>query len=92
MRSSRNIHSQYIEVGVKASAVTTNLDIEKQYLVTASHVLGNVDLKSIGVFHEDRWKQMPVNIVGIGDGDWDIAVLVRWYFLGLENMNLKWRG
>lgn len=49
----------------------------KQYLVTARHVVkeiksGNV----IKLFHEEKWKNLTVNVVGIGKGkDMDVAVL-----------------
>ena len=48
----------------------------KQYLVTARHVVkgiksGNV----INLFHEEKWKDLPVNVVGIGKGEIDVAVL-----------------
>ena len=48
----------------------------KQYLVTARHVVKEIDSgDSIRVFHEEQWKNLTVNVVGIGDGDADIAVL-----------------
>lgn len=48
----------------------------KQYLVTARHVVegiksGNV----IKIHHEREWKDFPVNVVGIGKGRIDVAVL-----------------
>ena len=65
----------HISVGDNHGTAFALDHLEKQYLVTARHVLGNSALESISIFHGDRWKQMPVNIVGIGDGDGDIAVL-----------------
>ena len=48
----------------------------KQYLVTARHVVEGIDSgDSIRVFHEERWKNLAVDVVGIGDGDADVAVL-----------------
>ena len=48
----------------------------KQYLVTARHVVdgiasGNV----IKLLHEREWKDLTVNVVGIGRGEVDVAVL-----------------
>ena len=48
----------------------------KQYLVTARHVVKGIDSgDSIRVFHEEQWKHLAVDVVGIGDGDADVAVL-----------------
>ena len=48
----------------------------KQYLVTARHVVKGIDSgDSIRVFHEEQWKNLAVDVVGIGDGDADVAVL-----------------
>ena len=48
----------------------------KQYLVTARHVVKGIGSgDSIRVFHEEQWKNLPVDVVGIGEGDADIAVL-----------------
>ena len=48
----------------------------KQYLVTARHVVKEIDSgDSIRVFHEEQWKNLAVDVVGIGDGDADVAVL-----------------
>ena len=42
----------------------------KQYLVTARHVVKGIDSgDSIRVFHEEQWKNLTVDVVGIGDGD-----------------------
>ena len=49
---------------------------ERQYLVTARHVVKGVTTgESISVFHEGRWRQLPTKVVGIGVGSPDIAVL-----------------
>ena len=48
----------------------------KQYLVTARHVVKGIDSgDAIRVFHEEQWKNLAVDVVGIGDGDADAAVL-----------------
>ena len=48
----------------------------RQYLVTARHVADGIDSgDTIAVFHENRWKNVTVDVVGIGKGDVDVAVL-----------------
>ena len=48
----------------------------KQYLVTARHVVDGIESgKSIKIFHDNKWRDFVVNVVGIGKGDVDVAVL-----------------
>ena len=48
----------------------------RQYLVTARHVVeGIVAGARIQVWHEEQWKAFEVNVVGIGQGEVDVAVL-----------------
>ena len=48
----------------------------KQYLVTARHVVEGIESgRSIKIFHNKEWKDLVVNVVGIGKGDLDVAVL-----------------
>ena len=48
----------------------------KQYLITARHVVEGIESgKVIKIFHEKEWKDFFVNVVGIGKGDIDVAVL-----------------
>lgn len=48
----------------------------KQYLVTAHHVVEGIESgNAIKIHHEREWKDLPVNVVGIGEGDIDVAVL-----------------
>lgn len=47
----------------------------RQYLVTAYHVVAEIDKSHrIDIFHEGRWKRVPVSIVGF-DEALDVAVL-----------------
>lgn len=50
---------------------------DKQYLVTARHVVKGIQSGNvIKIRHERKWKDLPVNVVGIGKGkDLDVAVL-----------------
>ena len=48
----------------------------KQYLVTARHVIRGIESDStIQIFHEEQWKSLNVNVVGVGTDTADIAVL-----------------
>ena len=48
----------------------------RQYLVTARHVVdGIASGGAIAIFHENQWKNVTVDVVGIGKGDVDVAVL-----------------
>ena len=48
----------------------------RQYLVTARHVIeGIVSGESIDIWHEEQWKPLDVNVVGVGEGEVDVAVL-----------------
>ena len=48
----------------------------RQYLVTARHVVdGITGSDTVAVFHESQWKNIIVDVVGIGKGDVDVAVL-----------------
>ena len=49
----------------------------KQYLVTARHVVKGIQSGDvIKIRHERKWKDLPVNVVGIGKGkDLDVSVL-----------------
>ena len=48
----------------------------KQYLVTARHVVEGIESgKAIKIFHDKQWKDLVVDVVGIGKGEVDVAVL-----------------
>ena len=48
----------------------------KQYLVTARHVVSGIKSgNAIKIFHAKEWKNLVVNVVGIGKGNVDVAVL-----------------
>lgn len=48
----------------------------KQYLVTAKHLLeGKEDVSSIKYYHDNEWKDLKVEVIGLGRGELDIAVL-----------------
>ena len=47
----------------------------RQYLVTARHVVEGIGPgETIELWSEDRWRALEVNIVGIGQGELDVAV------------------
>ena len=48
----------------------------KQYLVTARHVVeGIASGESIFIVHEKQWQTVDINVVGVGEGEVDVAVL-----------------
>ena len=49
----------------------------KQYIVTARHVIADIEHEQSKVLvrHDRRWKRHPVSIVGLGEGEKDVAVL-----------------
>ena len=48
----------------------------KQYLVTARHVVDGIESgNAIKIFHDNKWKELVVNVVGIGKGNVDVAVV-----------------
>ena len=48
----------------------------KQYLVTARHVVHGIKSgNSMKIFHDKEWKNLVVNVVGVGKGSVDVAVL-----------------
>jgi Trypsin-like peptidase domain len=48
----------------------------RQYLVTARHLVGTDPGRStIEFFHDAKWKSLPVQVVGFGVGEVDVAVL-----------------
>ena len=47
----------------------------RQYLITARHVVeGIAPGETIDVWSQDQWRALEVNIVGIGQGELDVAV------------------
>jgi len=69
----------FIRFGTSTGTAFT-IDLEKkQYLVTARHVCAGIrDGDSIAIFHDERWKDAPAKIVGLGAEnrvDTDVAVL-----------------
>ncbi|MCY3954819.1 MAG: serine protease [Nitrospira sp.] len=48
----------------------------KQYLVTARHVVHEIKSgDAIKIFHDKEWKDLVVNVVGVGSGEVDAAIL-----------------
>ena len=69
----RTFHMRY---GTSAGT-TFALDRDgKQYLITARHVVeGITSGSSVAILHDEQWKDMPLEVVGIGTGELDVAVL-----------------
>ena len=77
MITSNVIHRTFRIKRGKSTGTAFTVDHEsKQYLVTARHVVkGIVSGDYINIFHDKLWKNIAVEVVGIGDGEMDVAVL-----------------
>jgi S1-C subfamily serine protease len=66
----------YVKVGNSTGTCFT-IDVnDKQYLVTARHVVENISKSAqIDIFHEHQWKTIEVALVGHCTNDIDISVL-----------------
>ncbi len=66
----------HIKVGESTGTCFT-IDVDnKQYIVTAKHVVQNLSgTATISLFHENQWKDMQIEIVGHCEGEIDISVL-----------------
>lgn len=57
------------------TAFTIDRD-ERQYLITARHVVPGIeDGDVIQIYRDDKWMHLPIYVIGIGEGDIDITVL-----------------
>jgi len=73
-----NVYQRVFQIKVSDGTATCfAIDIEdKQYLVTAKHVIEGLKDGQYGeIFHESQWKSIPLTIVGKCDGEVDVAVL-----------------
>ena len=58
----------------RGTAFTLDRD-GRQYLVTARHVVEGIRPgQALDIWHEERWRPLAVKIVGVGQGDVDVAV------------------
>lgn len=54
---------------------TVDVD-DKQYIVTAKHVIESIsDSATISIFHDNQWKPIDVTLVGHSKGDIDVSVI-----------------
>ena len=69
----RIFHIRYASGTGTAFAIDRN---GKQYLITANHVVkGITSGDNVGLFHKRRWKNVVIDVVGVGSNDIDVAVL-----------------
>lgn len=60
---------------VYGTAFTIDVD-QRQYLVSARHVLGGqAEISSLNIFFRNTWMPVPVEFVGSGRGEVDITIL-----------------
>ena len=73
-----NIISRTFQIKIGAATAFT-IDVDgKQYLCTAKHCVpaaGSDNFQHVEIFHNKRWKQLNVKLVGFGSADTDICVL-----------------
>ena len=49
---------------------------DKQYLITARHVVKNIKTGDLLLlFHDKQWKKLPIDVIGLGEDKVDVAVL-----------------
>ena len=69
----RTFHIRYGSITGTAFAIDRD---NKQYLITARHVVKDITSdSSIAIFHERQWQNTSIQVVGIGAGETDVAVL-----------------
>ncbi len=57
------------------TAFTAEID-ERQYLITANHVVNGInDGDPVSIFHDSNWKDIPVKLIKCNESDVDIIVL-----------------
>ena len=73
-----NVFERTFHIGFGDSTGTA-FTVEKdsrQYLVTARHVVEGITSDDIvNIFHERQWRKIRVNVIGVGKGEVDVAVL-----------------
>ena len=71
------------------TAFTIDID-NKQYLVTAQHLVENCSKKdNIKILHNNQWKDLAVTLVGHGGNDFDISVFALNILLSPPNLPLE---
>ena len=66
----------HIRFGDSTGTAFTMDSDSKQYLVTARHVVeGITSGETLTILHERQWKKISVNVIGVGEGEQDVAVL-----------------
>ncbi|MCZ0938513.1 MAG: serine protease [Caldilineaceae bacterium] len=77
MITSNVIHRTFhIRYGAKSGTAFAIDRSNRQYLITARHVVPDiVDDDILHIFHEKQWKMVEVKVVGTGEGGIDVAVL-----------------
>ena len=72
----------YIKCG-HSSGTCFTIDIDKrQYIITARHLVKSiVGQSNVKIWHEERWKNLPVKLVGHSEGDVDISVIAAEFLI-----------
>ena len=75
-----------IRYGTSAGTCFT-VDVDgKRYLVTARHIVGQIEgPSSVELMHDGTWKPVLVDVVGHGADDIDVSVLAPQQMFGVNN-------
>ena len=77
--------------GYTGTCFTADVD-DKRYLITARHLVEEMqEADLLKIMHDNKWKALPVNLVGHGEADIDISVLAPEQLFG-ANHPLKISG
>lgn len=84
---SRTFHLRY--GGQTATGFLVDIE-SRQYLVTAKHFVPDVtNTVVLELFHDSKWKQVPAQLVGHGEGEVDISVLALGQLMVAADCTLK---
>ena len=66
----------HIRFGDSTGTAFTIDNDSRQYIVTARHVVeGITSGEAVNVFQDRQWKEIKVNVIGVGEDEVDVAVL-----------------
>ena len=82
-----NVYDRVFFVKSSAYGTAFSIDVDgRQYLVSAKHIV-NPD-GEFKIYYDNKWKQLPVTLVGTGVGEIDVSVLAPKYRLS-SNIKLN---
>jgi hypothetical protein len=71
-----NVYDRVFFVRGERYGTAFSLDVDRrQYLISASHVVGNPETSALKLHINQQWINLPTTVVGVGLGEVDITVL-----------------